>query len=134
MKEWLIDRLNRSIRNSLRIHNYWLRRSEGLVRLGIASLIYFLLLSSLFSTSTLLGLSFLFSGFIAIFTGVIYKSRDAMSYVLGGVLLGTTVLPTLLGAWEATKEGDWIGALIVFALGIFLWLQSSRMKGGNSPA
>lgn len=134
MKDWLIKRLRISIRNSKKIHSYWLRRNEGLVRLVIALLIYIILLPSLFGTSILLGLSFLFSGFIAIFTGVIYKGRDVMAYVLGGVLLGMTVLPTLFGAWDAVQEGDWIGAIIVFFLGVFLWLWSTRMKAGKPPS
>lgn len=133
MKEFIVRRIKQSWEEAKRIHCCWLKRKEGRTRLGIAILIYCLLSWSLLETDLKLGISFLFSGFVVIYTGVIYKRRDAIAYVIGGVILATTVLPTFLGAWKAIKNGEWLGAIIVFLLGIFLWYQSSKMKAGEPP-
>ncbi|MCK4245229.1 MAG: hypothetical protein KAX20_06340 [Candidatus Omnitrophica bacterium] len=133
MKALLQKRLETSWGNAKRIHSYWLKRSEGRWRLLIALLIWWLFSWQLLSTDPKLGISFLFTVFMAIYSGVIYRSREAIAFVVGGVLLGITVLPTFLGAWEAAKNGDWIAAAITVLLGLFLLYWSSTMKAGELP-
>lgn len=131
IKEFLIRRIKQSWKNAKRVHSSRLRTDEGRLRLGIAILIYLLLSWALLQDDLKLGLSFVFAGFIAIYTGVIYKRRDSFAYVIGGVILATAVIPTFLDAWKAIKNGEWIGAIIVFCLGVLLWYWSSRMKAGE---
>lgn len=133
MKALILKRLQTSWENAKRIHSYWLKRSEGRWRLLIALLIWVLLSWQLLSTDPKIGISFLFTVGIAIYSGVIYKSREAIAFVVGGVLLGLTVLPTFLGAWEALKNGEWIATIITFLLGLFLLYWSSTMKAGELP-
>lgn len=133
MKEFLIRRIKQSWDNAKRVHSSRLRTDEGRIRLGIAVLLYVLLSWSILQSDLKLGLSFLFAGFIAIYTGVIYKRRDSFAYVIGGVILATAAIPTFLDAWKAIKNGEWIGAIIVFCLAVLLWYWSSRMKAGEPP-
>ena len=133
IKEWLFYYLYRSFNNAIKVHKRYLRKSNGLYILLFSGLIYFILSYALIKSDIKIGISFIFSGFIAIFTGAIYKYDNAIGYVLGGCALATVILPTFLGAWESFQGGDWIGALIVFGLGIILWIYSNRMKSGKPP-
>jgi hypothetical protein len=133
IRVFFVRRLKQSWENARRVHLSRLRTDEGRIRLGIAILLYVLLSWAIVQDDLRLGFSFVFAGFIAIYTGVIYKRRDSFAYVIGGVILATAVLPTFLDAWKAIKNGEWIGAIIVFCLGILLWFWSSRMKAGEPP-
>jgi len=133
MKAWLIERLKTSLQNAFEVHSRSLQKSEGWARLGIALLIYTFVSWSLLDSNIKIGVSFLFSGFMVIYSGIIYKGRYVMAFVIGGVFLGLTVLPTFIGAWKSIRAGDWIGAMFVIFLGILLWLWSSRMKSGEPP-
>jgi len=133
IKEFLVRRIKQSWKNAKKVHSSRLRKDEGRIRLVIAVVLYVLLSWALLQDDLKLGLSFLFAGFIAIYTGVIYKRQDSFAYVIGGVLLATAVLPTFLDAWKVIKNGEWIGAIIVFGLGVLLWYWSNRMKAGEPP-
>lgn len=133
MKAWLIEHLKTSLQNAFEVHSRSLRKSEGWARLGIALLIYTFVSWSLLDSNIKIGGSFLFSGFMVIYSGIIYKGRYVMAFVIGGVFLGLTVLPTFVGVWKSIRAGDWIGAMFVIFLGILLWLWSSRMKSGEPP-
>lgn len=133
IKEFLIRRIKQSWENAKRVHLSRLSTDEGRIRLGIAVFLCIILSWAILQDDLKLGLSFLFAGSIAICTGVIYKRRDSFAYIIGGVILATAVIPTLLNAWKVIKYGDWIGAIIIFCLGMLLWYWSSRMKAGESP-
>jgi hypothetical protein len=87
----------------------------------------------LFESNWKNGISLLFSGSTAIFSGVIYKGRNVMALVVAGVLIGATVLPVFLGAWNSISGGDTVGALITAAVGVFIWIYSATLKSGNIP-
>jgi len=133
IKDFFMRHIKQSWENAKRVHHSRLRTDEGRFRLGIAILLYVLSSWAILQDDLKLGFSFIFAGFIAIYTGVIYKRRDSFAYVIGGVILATVVIPTLLDAWKAIKNGEWIGAIIVFCLGVLLWYWSSRMKAGEPP-
>jgi len=119
--------------NSKRTHSSRLTTKEGRSRLAIALLLYLVLSWVLIQDERRLGLSSVFAGFVAIYSGVIYKRQEAFAYVVGGVLLATAVIPTLTDAYETFKNGEWLGAVIILALGVLLWYWTSRMKAGEPP-
>ena len=133
LKRYLKKKGKESWRNSKRIHSVWLRKEEGWLRLGISILVLIFISWSLLDTDWKLGFSFIFAGSMAIYSGLIYKSRDVMILVLIGVILGT-VVPTLIPSlWESYSNGDYIGAVFLLGLGIVIWLWSSTLKKGNIP-
>jgi hypothetical protein len=56
-----------------------------------------------------------------------------MGYVLLGVILGTVVTVFISEGWHSVVGGDWIGSIILFSVGVFLWVGSSRQKSGKPP-
>jgi hypothetical protein len=133
IKGWILKCAKASFENAIKIHKYHLRKQSGWYNLIFAIIIYLAFAASLVSSDIKIGLSFIFSGFMALYTGVIYKGEHVMGYVLVGVILGTTVLPTLSEGWKSGIHGDWISAIVVFCLGVYLWVQSSRLKKGELP-
>jgi hypothetical protein len=133
IKEWLFYYLYRSYKNAIKIHKRNLKKDSGVYILLGSLFIYLILSWSLINSDIKIGLSFIFSGFIAIYTGAIYKYHNVIGYVLVGCALASVIIPTFLGAWESFQGGDWIGALIVFVFGIILWIYSNQMKSGKPP-
>ena len=85
-----------------------------------------------FSDSVLLGLSFIWSGFLAISFAYILKNPLVMIIVYVGVIFAREVTSTILGAAEEEfSAGNIIGALIVIALGVYLITWANRMKRGD---
>ena|GEM_PF-5726840 len=79
-----------------------------------------------------LGLSFAFAGFMAIYTGVIYKGGHVIVFVIVGIILAMPVPPMVLEGLKLGIRGDWISAITLFILGLCLWILSSRLKKGES--
>jgi hypothetical protein len=85
-----------------------------------------------FIDSFLLGLSFLWSAFLAISFAYILKNPLVMIIVYVGVVFGREVTNTILGAAkDELSAGNILGALIVFCLGIYLISWANRMKRGD---
>jgi hypothetical protein len=133
IKKWLLEHLKASFRNAKKVHGRSLKTSDGWIRLVIALSLYLLLSYALISDDIKLGLSFIFSGFMVIYSGTIYKGGQVMGYVLLGVILGTVVTAFISESWHSVVGGDWIGSIILFSVGVFLWVGSSRLKSGKPP-
>jgi len=84
-----------------------------------------------FSDSFLLGLSFLWSAFLAISFAYILKNPLLMIIVYVGVIFGRQVMTLFTTAKEEAIGGNVIGALIVIGLGIYLITWANRMKRGE---
>ncbi len=84
-----------------------------------------------FSDSFLLGLSFIWSSFLAISFAYILRNPLLMILVYVGVVFGREIMTLFTTAKEAATSGNLIGALIVFSLGVYLIAWASRMKRGD---
>lgn len=129
---WYFDRVvitwNRELRRLGRRDNKWLR-----VGLCIFFALFLLpyLTKEAFSDSFLLGLSFLWSAFLAISFAYILKNPLLMIIVYVGVVFGRQVMTLFTTAKEEATSGNVIGALIVIGLGIYLITYANRMKRGD---
>ena len=84
-----------------------------------------------FSDSFLLGLSFIWSSFLAISFAYILRNPLLMIMVYVGVVFGRQIMTLLITAKEEAIAGDIIGALIVFGLGVYLITWANSMKRGE---
>ena len=131
MKAFLIKRIRLSWTNAKRTHSYWLKKSEGLILLLIALIIWLPLSQQLLSDDIKLGISFFIAGFMAIYSGAIYRDERVMGIVVVGVFLATIVPQLLFDAWTAFQFSDWISAIVLFGFAIYLWYWSGEMKRGR---
>ena len=129
---WYFDRVvtswHRELRRLGRQDNKWLW-----VGLCIFFAIFLLpyLTKEAFSDSFLLGLSFVWSAFLAISFAYILKNPILMILVYVGVVFGRRIMTLFTTAREEATSGNIIGALIVFGLGVYLITWANRMKKGD---
>lgn len=84
-----------------------------------------------FSDSFLLGLSFVWSSFLAISFAYILRNPLLLIIVYIGVIFGREIMTLFTTAKEAAAGGNILGAIIVFCLGIYLITWANRMKRGH---
>ena len=84
-----------------------------------------------FSDSFLLGLSFIWSSFLAISFAYILKNPLVMILIYVGVVWGREITKLFTTAKEEATRGNVIGAVIVFGLGVYLIMWANRMKKGE---
>ena len=85
-----------------------------------------------FSDSFLLGLSFLWSTFLAVSFAYILRHPMLLILVYVGVVFGREVISSLvIPAKEAVIAGDIIGAIVLFFFGIYLIKWANDMKTGT---
>lgn len=128
---WYLDRVNTSWRREYNrltnLDNKWL---------WIAFSVFFTiflvpyLCKEAFSDSLLLGLSFLWSTFLAISFGYILRHPLLLILVYVGVVFGREVINIFTEAKEAAIAGNVIGAVILFSLGIYLIARVNEIKTG----
>ena len=84
-----------------------------------------------FSDSFLLGLSFVWSSFLAISFAYILRHPLLLILVYVAVVFGREIMPLFTAAKEEAVMGNIIGALIVFGLGVYLVIWANGMKKGE---
>ena len=84
-----------------------------------------------FSDSFLLGLSFVWSSFLAISFAYILRNPLLLILVYVAVVWGREIIPLFTTAKEEATKGNIIGALIVFGLGVYLIMMANRLKKGE---
>ncbi len=84
-----------------------------------------------FSDSFLLGLSFVWSSFLAISFAYILRNPLLMILVYIGVVFGREIMTLFTAAKEEATSGNVIGAVIVFGLGVYLIMWANRIKRGE---
>lgn len=130
---WYVDRVVKSWRREFRRLG---RRENKWVWVILCIVFTFILLPILtkeaFADSFLLGLSFLWSAFLALSFAYVLKYPQVMIIVYVGVIFGREVTNSIFGAAkEEITRGNLIGALIVFCLGLYLIAWANRMKRGE---
>lgn len=129
---WYVDRVIVSWRKEVRrlrgVENKWLW-----IGLSIFFAIFLLpyLAKEAFSDSFLLGLSFIWSSFLAISFAYILRNPLLMILVYVGVVFGREVMSLFSTAKEEVTSGNVVGAVIVFCLGVYLIIWVNRMKKGE---
>ena len=84
-----------------------------------------------FSDSLLLGVSFVWSSFLAISFAYVLRNPLLMIIIYAGVVFGREVVTLFTAAKEEATGGNILGAVIVFCLGIYLITWANRMKRGD---
>jgi uncharacterized membrane protein len=84
-----------------------------------------------FSSSILLGLSFLWASFVAISLGYILRSPILLILVYVAVLFRQQITSIFFTAKDSALQGDIIGAVILLFLGIFLTEWAKRIGEGD---
>lgn len=84
-----------------------------------------------FSDSLVLGLSFIWSSFLAISFAYILRNPLLMIIVYVGVVFGRAITTLFTTAKEEATGANILGAVIVFCLGIYLITWANRMKRGG---
>jgi hypothetical protein len=138
MWDWILKTIktiaSTSWEKSKSIHRKALKKSGNLARLIIGTGLYLLISYSLLTDDIGFGLSFIFSGGIAIFFGYVYKGEKVMLAVLLGVGIGRAIIPSIFpGIKDSFISGDLISIIILILFGIFLWYYSTMLKKGDIP-
>lgn len=128
---WLLERFEKSLENAKKVHSYWLSKSEGRILLLIAVFLWVIFSYALIQDSLKIGISFVITGLMVIYSGAIYRDERVMGIVVVGVFVATLVPQFIADAWGAFKYGDWVSTVILLAFTIFLWYWSSVMKRGR---
>lgn len=128
---WYIDRVTASWRQEWRrLRN----RDNKWVWIGLSIFFTIFLVPYLgeeaFSDSLLLGLSFIWSTFLAVSFGYVLRHPLLIILVYVGVVFGREVISIFTSAKEAAFTGDAIGAVILFILGIYLIIRVNDIKTG----
>jgi hypothetical protein len=95
------------------------------------SILFMILTEEAFKIGFLLGMSFIWSSFIAISFAYVLNNPLVIVLVFVGVVLGREIIPVFYSAKTEVVNGNIIGALIVFALGIVLLIWANRLKKGE---
>ena len=84
-----------------------------------------------FSDSLLLGLSFIWSTFLAVSFGYILRNPLLLIVVYVGVIFSREIISIFTSAKEEVVGGNWIGAAILMLLGVYLIAMANRLKRGE---
>jgi len=114
-------------------HRDKLRNSENILRLVIALFMLYILSKALLDADWRLGVSFIIAGLTAVWFGYIYRGREVMGLVLVGVIIGSLVTVLAPDAWQALSTGDFIGAVVIIGIMIYLYFISREYKKGKRP-
>lgn len=133
LTQYFKDRLRISLENACTTHKDGLGSRDGIWRLLIA-----LGLLAVFGLQTLasdpkFSLSFFFAGFVAIYSGLIYKARNVMILILVGVVIGALVNTVFFAVLESFSKGECFGGMCLIVIGIVLFGWSSSLKRGDKP-
>ncbi|MFC1951054.1 hypothetical protein ACFLXN_01425 [Chloroflexota bacterium] len=130
---YLLRRLKGSFVRSRQIHRISLKRKEGWLRLAIAVALAGLIAWQLLRTEFKTGITFCLSSSLAIYSGLIYKSRAAIVLVLVGAMLGVLAFSLVPYLQKSVGSGDYIGVGVVLVVMLSIWLWSSRLKKADIP-
>jgi hypothetical protein len=133
LRETVRTHWKRSWSNTKRVYKRSLKKPEGWLSLVIAVVLLPYLVRYLFPISWTLSISFLVSGLVAIYSGYIFKSPFVLIIVCVGVVLGSEAGRLFLAAGGQLKAGDYIGAAVILAFAVYVWVWSNNLKKGDIP-
>ena len=133
LARYLARRIKKSFLRSRQIHRISLKRKEGWIRLAIALALAMVIAGQLMRSDVKIGTAFTFSCFMAIYSGLIYKSRAAIVLVLVAVILGVMAFSLVPYLKESIDNGDYIGTGVVLLVMVAIWLWSVKLKWAEVP-
>jgi hypothetical protein len=99
--------------------------------IAFAFILLLYLTGEAFSDGFLLGLSFLWSSFLAISFAYILRHPLLLMVIYVAAVFGREVMSLFVAAKEEAVAGNMIGALILFVLGVYLIIWANRLKKGE---
>lgn len=114
-------------------HRHKLQNGENIARLAIFVILFLFISKALLSSDWRFGLLFFVAGGTAIWFGYVYRGREVVALVLMGTVLGIAAATVGKSALEALSTGDWIGAILILVIAVYLYYISGRLKKGERP-
>jgi len=80
-----------------------------------------------------MGISFSIASSLAIYSGIIYKSRAAIVLVIVGIILGTLAFQLVPELRNRIENGDYMGLGVILFVMLVIWIWSQNLKEGVVP-
>ncbi len=133
LARYLAKRAKESLLRARHIHRISLRHKEAKIRLAIAIGLAAVIAWQLLRYDLKMGLSFTLSSFLAIYTGLIYKTRAAIALVLLAVFLGILAFSLIPYLLQSIENSDYMGMIAMLLIILFVWLWAQRLRDVEIP-
>ena len=130
---YLARRAKESFVRARHIHSIALKHKEAKIRLAIAIGLATVIAWQLLRYDLKMGLSFTLSSFLAIYSGLIYKTRAAIALVLLAVFLGVLAFSLLPRLLQSIENSDYMGMIAMLLIILFVWLWAQRLRDVEIP-
>lgn len=84
-------------------------------------------------TGWMVWLSFTFSAFLAISYATFFSKPQIFFFIFIGLIIGGVGQGLFFDAKDAALLGDWMGALVILGVGLYVLVWSNQLKAGNAP-
>ncbi|MFC1978972.1 hypothetical protein ACFLVP_03190 [Chloroflexota bacterium] len=115
------------------VHLISLKYEEAKIRLAIAIVLAAVIAWQLLRYDLKMGLSFTLSGFLAIYSGLIYIIRAAIALVLLAVFLGILAFSLIPYLLRSIENSDYMGMIAMLLIILFVWLWAQRLRDVEIP-
>ena len=130
---YLAKRTKESLVRARHIHRISLKHKEARVKLVIAIGLTTVIAWQLLRYDLKMGLSFALSSFLAIYSGLIYKTRAAIALVLLAVFLGILAFSLIPYLLRSIENSDYMGMIAMLLIILFVWLWAQRLRDVEIP-
>jgi len=130
---YLAKRAKKSYPRARYIHGIALKHKEAKIRLAIAITLTVIIDWQLLRYDLKIGLSFTLSSFLAIYSGLIYKTRAAIVLVLLAGFLGALAFSLLPRLLRSIENSDYMGMIAMLLIILFVWLWAQRLRDVEIP-
>ena len=133
LARYLARRAKESSVRARHIHSIALKHKEAKIRLAIAIALAVIIAWQLWRYDIKMGISFTISSFLAIYSGLIYKTRAAIVLVLLAVFLGVLAFSLLPRLLQSIENSDYMGMIAMLLIILFVWLWAQRLRDVEIP-
>ena len=133
LARYLAKRAKESFVRAHHVHRISLKHKEAKVRLAIAIVLTTIIAWQLLRYDLKMGLSFTLSSFLAIYSGLIYKTRAAIALVLLAVFLGILAFSLIPYLLQSIENSDYMGMIAMLLIILFVWLWAQRLRDVEIP-
>lgn len=133
LARYLVRRAKESYPRARYIHGIALKHKEARIRLAIAIGLAAVIAWQLLRYDLKIGLSFTLSSFLAIYSGLIYKTRAAIALVLLAAFLGALAFSLLPRLLRSIENSDYVGMIAMLLIILFVWLWAQRLRDVEIP-
>jgi len=134
LTRYLTKRAQESFVRARQIHGIALKHKEAKIRLATAIALAAVIAWQLYRYDLkMVGLSFTLSSFLAIYSGLIYKTRAAIVLVLLAVFLGVLAFSLMPYLLRSIENSDYMGMIAMLLIILFVWLWAQRLRDVELP-